>query len=205
MSKLRTLILILLIVMPMPLSAAEQVQMTLYKNPECSCCEGHAAYLRQHGYAVTVKPTHDLSLIKRMYRVPDKLAGCHTTVVGPYVVEGHVPAAEVKRLRNEVASLKSQIEAMRGTTALRPGDRMGTAVPSGPITPGAGRGVVRIVNDYPVEVSIIVNDASFRVPAGKTRDVEVPAGEFTYQLLTAGAAPTKSPIKEKEVVTLRIK
>ena len=98
MSKLRTLILILLLVMPMPLSAAEQVQMTLYKNPECSCCEGHAAYLRQHGYAVTVKPTHDLSLIKRMYRVPDKLAGCHTTVVGPYVVEGHVPAGTIDRL-----------------------------------------------------------------------------------------------------------
>ena len=98
MSKLRTLILILLLVMPMPLSAAEQVQMTLYKNPECSCCEGHAAYLRQHGYAVTVKPTHDLSLIKRMYRVPDKLAGCHTTVVGPYVVEGHVPTGTIDRL-----------------------------------------------------------------------------------------------------------
>lgn len=98
MSLLKTLVLGLLLVMPVPLFAAEQIQATLYKSPECGCCDGHADHLRQHGYAVTVQPTHDLALIKRKYGVPDTLAGCHTTIVGPYVVEGHVPARTIDRL-----------------------------------------------------------------------------------------------------------
>lgn len=106
MSTLRTLILALLLVAPVPLSAAEQVRATLYKNPECGCCEGHAAYLREHGYAVTVQPTHDLSLIKRKYGVPDALAGCHTIIVGPYVVEGHVPARTIERLLRERPAIR---------------------------------------------------------------------------------------------------
>lgn len=97
----RIFLLSLLIAMPAPLIAAEQIEATLYKNPECGCCEGHAAHMREHGYRVTVKPTHDLSLIKKRYGVPDALAGCHTTVIGPYVVEGHVPAATIDRLLRE--------------------------------------------------------------------------------------------------------
>jgi hypothetical protein len=84
-----------------PLMAGEKPQATLYKNPQCECCEGHAEHLRQHGYAVTVRPTHDAPLLKRMYGVPEQLAGCHTTVVGSYVVEGHVPASAIGRLLAE--------------------------------------------------------------------------------------------------------
>lgn len=106
MPMLRTLLLSFLLVLPAPLLAAEQVQATLYKNPECGCCEGHAAYLREHGYAVMVQPTHDLSLIKRKYGVPDALAGCHTMIVGPYVVEGHVPARTIERLLRERPAIR---------------------------------------------------------------------------------------------------
>ena len=42
----------------------------LYKNPNCSCCDGYAAYLRSHGYAVTTTPTHNLSLVRREHGVP---------------------------------------------------------------------------------------------------------------------------------------
>ena len=93
MPMLKTLLLSLFLVLPMPLSAAGQTQVTLYKNPECGCCEGHAAYLREHGYAVTVQPT-------------DALAGCHTTIVGPYVVEGHVPARTIERLLRERPAIR---------------------------------------------------------------------------------------------------
>lgn len=106
MLTLRILLLSLFLVLPMPLSAAGQTPVTLYKNPECGCCEGHAAYLREHGYAVTVQPTHDLSLIKRKYGVPDALAGCHTIIVGPYVVEGHVPARTIERLLSERPAIR---------------------------------------------------------------------------------------------------
>jgi hypothetical protein len=78
----------------------------LYKNPQCSCCEGYASYLRNHGYAVTTTPTHDLPLIRRQHGVPAKLAGCHTTIVGGYVVEGHVPVAAIDRLLTERPKIK---------------------------------------------------------------------------------------------------
>ncbi|MGE0854280.1 MAG: DUF411 domain-containing protein [Hyphomicrobiaceae bacterium] len=78
----------------------------LYKNPQCSCCEGYASYLRNHGYAVTTTATHNLSLIRRQHGVPEKLAGCHTTIVGGYVVEGHVPVAALNKLLAERPKIK---------------------------------------------------------------------------------------------------
>ena len=60
----------------------------MYKIPECNCCEWYANYLRNHGYSVAVMPTHNLSLVRREHGVPDRLAGCHTLLVGGYVVEG---------------------------------------------------------------------------------------------------------------------
>jgi hypothetical protein len=119
MSTLRTFVLILLFVLPVPLSAAEQIPMTLYKNPECGCCEGHAAYLRERGYAVTVLPTHDLSLIRQRHGVSAALAGCHTIIVGPYVVEGHVSAQTIGRLLTERPDIRGI--SMPGMPAGSPG------------------------------------------------------------------------------------
>lgn len=78
----------------------------LYKNPQCSCCEGYASYLRNHGYAVATTPTHDLPLIRRQHGVPAELAGCHTTIVGGYVVEGHVPVSVIDKLLAERPKIK---------------------------------------------------------------------------------------------------
>src|SRR5437764_8214223 len=71
---------------------------TLYKNPECSCCEGYAAYLKNNGFDVTVKATTDLAEISRKAGVPEKLQGCHTMFVESYVIDGHVPVAVIRRL-----------------------------------------------------------------------------------------------------------
>jgi len=73
----------------------------LYKNPSCGCCEEYANYLRRAGYEVNVIPTHDLDKIKREHKVPEALDGCHTTLVGGYVVEGHVPLNTLNRLLTE--------------------------------------------------------------------------------------------------------
>ena len=79
---------------------------TLYKNPQCGCCEEYADYLRDNGFEVTVKATHDLSLIRREAGVPERLEGCHTTMVGSYVVEGHVPVRTLDRLLAERPAIK---------------------------------------------------------------------------------------------------
>lgn len=82
--------------------AAERPTATLYKNPQCSCCEEYAKYLRRHGYEVKVVATHDLPLIrKRAGIVSGMLEGCHTTLIDKYVVEGHVPVKALDRLLAE--------------------------------------------------------------------------------------------------------
>lgn len=81
--------------------AAPPIQATLYKNPQCSCCEGYAQYLEKNGFKVDVKPTNDLAEISRKAGVPEDLEGCHTMFVGSYVVDGHVPVDVIRKLLAE--------------------------------------------------------------------------------------------------------
>ncbi|USJ28665.1 DUF411 domain-containing protein [Ensifer adhaerens] len=80
---------------------ADPLQATLYKNPQCSCCEGYAAYLRDNGFNVEVKPTNDLAEISRKAGVPEGSQGCHTMFIDGYVVDGHVPVNVVRKLLAE--------------------------------------------------------------------------------------------------------
>jgi hypothetical protein len=102
MRLLSVLLLIPTLALSMPAVAGENSrQATLYKNPQCGCCEGYADYLRENGFEVTVKPTHDLPLLHRQHGVPEPLVGCHTTLVDGYVVEGHVPIGPLLRMLTE--------------------------------------------------------------------------------------------------------
>ena len=92
---------ILLAAITAPAAARNKPAATLYKNPECSCCEGYAAYLRRNGFDVKVVATHDMPLLKKQHSVPEPFEGCHTTLVGGYVVEGHVPVNTLKKLLSE--------------------------------------------------------------------------------------------------------
>ncbi|MBA4062848.1 MAG: hypothetical protein C0501_03915 [Isosphaera sp.] len=94
----------------------------------------------------------------------------------------------------------AQVKAAQQATALRP-----PAPAAVPVDPRTGRGTVRVVNEYPVQVSIVVNGTSYRVGPQKSLDVDVPAGKFTYQLLESAAAQTESTVAEKETVRLRIR
>ena len=107
MRVLSILLLIPTLVLSTPAVAGESSrQATLYKNPQCGCCEGYADYLRDNGFEVTVKPTHDLPLLHRQYGVPEPLVGCHTTLVDGYVVEGHVPVGALLRMLTERPAIK---------------------------------------------------------------------------------------------------
>lgn len=87
-----------------PSAAAEAV--TLYKNPQCTCCEAYADYLRRNGFTVTVKPTHELVAMSREAGIPDDFQGCHLSFVDGYVVSGHVPVGTVNRLLSERPDIK---------------------------------------------------------------------------------------------------
>jgi len=71
---------------------------TVYKDPNCGCCNNWVAHLIKHGFRVTEKNTSEMTEIKRGLGVPEKLESCHTGVVNGYVIEGHVPAPDIKRL-----------------------------------------------------------------------------------------------------------
>jgi len=73
----------------------------LYKSPYCGCCAAHAKYLRAHGFTVDEVPTHELTVLKDHLDVPREMAGCHTTVIDGYVVEGHVHVDLINRLLTE--------------------------------------------------------------------------------------------------------
>ncbi|MCE9563975.1 MAG: hypothetical protein K8U57_18185 [Planctomycetes bacterium] len=111
--------------------------------------------------------------------------------------------AELKEFKNRLAQIEKDLANYKTQTSLRPANPV---TPVNPIVdPKAGKGTIRVVNEYPVQISIVVNGMSYRIAPSKTLDVDVSAGEFSYQLLESGAALTKSVIKEKETVTLRIK
>jgi hypothetical protein len=88
-----------------PAMAGEK-DVTLYKNPQCGCCEGYADYLRENGFTVTVKPTEDLAEMSRAAGIPDDQQGCHLSMIDGYVVSGHVPISTVKKLLSERPDIK---------------------------------------------------------------------------------------------------
>jgi hypothetical protein len=77
---------------------ADLPEVVVYKTPTCGCCSKWVAHLRAAGFKVRTTDLEDLGAIRRDWKVPPKLASCHTAKVGGYVIEGHVPAADIRRL-----------------------------------------------------------------------------------------------------------
>lgn len=71
-------------------------EITVYKSPSCSCCEDWAEHLENNGFTVQIETMDDLQTIKRQYEIPREMASCHTAVIDGLVVEGHVPAGDIK-------------------------------------------------------------------------------------------------------------
>ncbi len=76
-------------------------EVVMYKDPNCGCCSKWAEHMREQGFTVKEVATSQMSVIKREAGVPQALGSCHTARVGGYVVEGHVPAADVRRMLTE--------------------------------------------------------------------------------------------------------
>jgi len=89
------------IVAPSARAVDDSKKVTLYKDPQCGCCEGYADYLRSNGFEVSIVPTHDLPLLDEKYGIPTDLQPCHLSLIGGYVVGGHVPIEVVNRLLSE--------------------------------------------------------------------------------------------------------
>jgi hypothetical protein len=89
----------LLMLSGITIAAAEVI--TVYKSPTCGCCNAWIEHLKQNGFEVTAHDTANMSQVKQSLGVSPDHASCHTAEISGYVIEGHVPAAEIKRLLNE--------------------------------------------------------------------------------------------------------
>jgi hypothetical protein len=78
--------------------APNQTKVTVYKDPSCGCCKSWIAHLLKNGYTVDAKDTPAMAEVKRTLGVPAPLTACHTAVVNGYLIEGHVPAADIAKL-----------------------------------------------------------------------------------------------------------
>ncbi len=95
----------------------------LYKSPTCGCCSQWAAKMEKEGYHVNIHKQENWNSIKAPFNMPKQLASCHTALIDGYMIEGHVPEAEIARLLKE-----------------RPADISGLSVPGMPrYSPGMAR------------------------------------------------------------------
>lgn len=94
----------LLVLVAVATTRAQQPPPTVvevYKTSTCGCCSKWVDHLKQNGFTVKATDVADINEVKTRHGVPAEGASCHTALVGGYVVEGHVPAASVRRLLRE--------------------------------------------------------------------------------------------------------
>jgi hypothetical protein len=104
---------------------AKKPTITVYKDPTCGCCKKWIEHLVKHGYRVDAKDTPGMAEIKRTLGVPDRITSCHTAMVNGYLIEGHVPAADIDRLLAQKPTIAGL--AVPGMPMGSPGMEGGTA------------------------------------------------------------------------------
>lgn len=109
----------------LPAAAQQKPKVAVYKNPACGCCGEWVKHMQANGFKVETHEVSDVTPIRHQYGVPDSLASCHTSIVGGYALEGHVPASDVWRLLRERPSVKGL--AVPGMVVGSPGMEQGPA------------------------------------------------------------------------------
>jgi hypothetical protein len=80
------------------LHAGDVTEALIYKTRQCGCCDEYASYLRQYGFKVTLRETHQLAPMSRKAGIPENFEGCHLAHIDGYVVSGHVPVPAIRKL-----------------------------------------------------------------------------------------------------------
>jgi hypothetical protein len=121
--------------------AQSALSITVNKTPYCGCCKQWMAHLQANGFTASGKDVDDTAPVRASLGMPAKLGSCHTAVINGYVIEGHVPAEDIKRL------LKEKPKAL------------GLAVPGMPLgSPG-----MESANPQPYETLLVMKDGSTKL------------------------------------------
>ena len=73
----------------------------VFKTPSCGCCYGYVLFLEKEKFNVKQTDMRSLHSIKKKYNIPLEMQSCHTTIMGKYFIEGHVPLQAVNKLLKE--------------------------------------------------------------------------------------------------------
>lgn len=105
------------------LAAGTAQSIHVYKSPTCGCCTDWVKHLEDNGFDVKATNTNDMGKIKVDAGLLPGLGSCHTAFVGDYVIEGHVPAQDIRRLLSEAPQATGL--SVPGMPAGSPGMEMG--------------------------------------------------------------------------------
>lgn len=135
-------------------------QITVYSDANCQCCHKWIQHLQQNGFEVVDEKRNDMASIKQQLGLPVKMASCHTAVVEEYLIEGHVPADDIKQLLQD-----------------RPEQIKGLSVPQMPVgTPGMEMGARKddfIVFSFDAEDAFGIYNA-YQVDANQQYQIVTP-------------------------------
>lgn len=84
-----------------PAPSTKTMAATVYRDPKCGCCEVWMKHLRSNGFQVSEIQQPNMDAVKQKHNVPDHLTSCHTAIINGTVIEGHVPADDIKRFLSE--------------------------------------------------------------------------------------------------------
>lgn len=104
---------------------ADEANITVYKSPTCGCCIKWVDHLKDNGFTVDVRERRNMQPVKKEFGVDSQYQSCHTATIDGYVIEGHVPASDIKRLLTEKTNIKGLVV---------PGMPMGSPGMEGPRT-----------------------------------------------------------------------
>ena len=99
--KLNRYALLLISLLGASSAMAQATVVEVFKSPYCGFCGKWAEHMRQNGFEVKAHDVEDVPAVRQKLGMPDRLGSCHTAKIGGYVVEGHVPAADIQRLLKE--------------------------------------------------------------------------------------------------------
>ena len=136
--------LALSMLVPIGRGQSTDTQIEVWKSPSCGCCRDWITYLERNGFTIKVNESGN-NAARRKFGLPGMYGSCHTALIGGYVVEGHVPVREIRRLLSE-----------------KP-DAIGIAVPAMPIGSPGMDGLAYGNRFDPYEVVLVARDGTARV------------------------------------------
>jgi hypothetical protein len=126
--------------------AAEPLTIDVHRDANCGCCKAWISHLQDNGFSVIDHVETDMSAVKQRLGVPPRLASCHTGVINGQFVEGHVPAADILKLRQQPDLLGA---AVPGMPTGSPGMEYGNLRDAYQVIGLDKQGAEQVISEYP--------------------------------------------------------